>query len=140
MPACLKDCSLFKLMLFPLQKLGAKKDPAGNSLVIQWLRLCASIAGMWVSSLVQELRSHMLCSMAKKQANDKTPARWAGNRAEVCRPQDKSPKHLLSLVEKVLVGTPKDGQKIADLILLTVLFCAGMCHLCFSDPICRMGI
>lgn len=31
--ACLKECSLFKLTLLQLQKLGLKKDPTGNSQV-----------------------------------------------------------------------------------------------------------
>ena len=35
-----------------------------NSLVIQWLRLCTSNAGVWVQSLVRELISHSLCSVA----------------------------------------------------------------------------
>ena len=38
-----------------------------TSLVVQWVRLYAPNAGgPWVRSLVRELRSHMLCGMAKK--------------------------------------------------------------------------
>ena len=37
----------------------------GTSLVVQWLRLCASTAGAQVRSLVGELRSHMPLCMAK---------------------------------------------------------------------------
>ena len=33
---------------------------AGTSLAVQWLRLCASSAGLWVPSFVRELSSHML--------------------------------------------------------------------------------
>ena len=61
----------------------------------------------------------------------------------MCYQWDKNPKHIsLSLVEKVLVVTPKDGQKLTDLVPLTLPFCAGpgMCHLCLSGPIYRMGM
>ena len=34
-----------------------RKTKLGTSLIVQWLRLCASIAGAWVQSLVQELIS-----------------------------------------------------------------------------------
>ena len=34
----------------------------GTSLAVRWLRL----QGAWVRSLVEELRFHMLCSVAKK--------------------------------------------------------------------------
>lgn len=96
---------------------------------------------MWVWSLVQELRSHVPCRMAKKQANEQTRPRLDGQATGLkCAVSRMSPRHLLSLVEKVLVATPKGEQKVADLILLAVLFCTGMCHLRFSDPICRMGI
>ena len=37
----------------------------GNSLVVQWLRLCAVIAMAWVQSLVRKLRSHKSHSTAK---------------------------------------------------------------------------
>ena len=37
----------------------------GTSLVVQWLRLCASNAGVRVPSLVGELRSHTLWGMVK---------------------------------------------------------------------------
>ena len=30
-----------------------------TSLVVQWLRICLPVQGMWVQSLVGELRSHM---------------------------------------------------------------------------------
>ena len=36
-----------------------KKPRTGTSLVIQWLRLHLPMQGMWVGSLVRELRSHM---------------------------------------------------------------------------------
>ena len=43
-----------------------KKTLSGNSMVVQRLRLGTFTAGTLVSSLVGELRSHKLCSMAKK--------------------------------------------------------------------------
>ena len=43
-----------------------KKNP-GNSLAVQWLGLSAFTVGAWVQSLVRELKSHKLCSMAKKK-------------------------------------------------------------------------
>ena len=49
----------------------SKKTEIGNSLVVQWLGLCASTAGDTGQSLVRELRSHMLCSTAKKKKRKK---------------------------------------------------------------------
>ena len=43
------------------------KISLGTSLVVQWLRPCASTAGTRVRSLVRKLRSRMLCSAAKKK-------------------------------------------------------------------------
>ena len=43
------------------------KRCTGTCLEIQWLRLGAFTVGAWVQSLVRELRSHMLCGMAKKK-------------------------------------------------------------------------
>ena len=37
-----------------------KIQQEGTSLVIQWLRICLVMQGMWVRSLVRELRFHML--------------------------------------------------------------------------------
>ena len=46
---------------------------SGTSLVVQWLRFHASTTERWVQFLLGELRSHMLCSIAKasktKQSN-----------------------------------------------------------------------
>ena len=42
------------------------KTPPGTSLEVLWLRLHASTKGAQVQSLVQELRSCMLCGMTKK--------------------------------------------------------------------------
>ena len=39
----------------------------GTSLVVQWLRRRPSTAGAWIQSLVRELRSCMLRSVAKKK-------------------------------------------------------------------------
>ena len=38
----------------------------GISLAVQWLRLCLSMQGVWVRSLVGELRSHMPCGRKGK--------------------------------------------------------------------------
>ena len=35
------------------------QNPPGTSLVVQWLRICLPMQGMWVWSLVEELISHM---------------------------------------------------------------------------------
>ena len=37
-----------------------------TSLVVQWLDSVLLIQGMWIQSLARELRSYILCSMAKK--------------------------------------------------------------------------
>ena len=37
-----------------------KIQQEGTSLVVQWLRICLVMQGMWVRSLVRELRSHVL--------------------------------------------------------------------------------
>ena len=36
-----------------------KRDNGRISLVVQWLRLGLAMQGVWVQSLVEELRSHM---------------------------------------------------------------------------------
>ena len=41
----------------------------GTSLVVQWLRICLPMQGMWVWPLVGELRSHMPHCTAKKKNN-----------------------------------------------------------------------
>ena len=58
---------------------GLKMQITGNSLVVQWLGLRASTAGLqgtWVRPLVGELRSCMLCGVAKKQTKKQTGS-WA---------------------------------------------------------------
>ena len=39
---------------------------SGTSLVEKWLRICLSVQGIWVWSLVRELRSYKPCGTAKK--------------------------------------------------------------------------
>ena len=39
--------------------------------MVQWLRFCLPIQGMWVPSLLQELRSHMSCGQNKTKQNVK---------------------------------------------------------------------
>ena len=41
----------------------------GTSLVVQWLRPCLPMQGLWVQSLVRELRSHMPCMPKAKTYN-----------------------------------------------------------------------
>ena len=41
--------------------------PLGTSLAVQWLRLRLPIQGVWVRSLVRELRSHMRHSQKTKK-------------------------------------------------------------------------
>ena len=36
-----------------------EEKETGTSLVIQWLRVCLPLQGMWVQSLVRELGFHM---------------------------------------------------------------------------------
>ena len=40
----------------------SEESSFGISLVVQWLRICIAIQGMWVQSLVRELKSHILRS------------------------------------------------------------------------------
>ena len=49
-----------------------KKFSQGTSLVVWWLRMCASIGGGMGLSLAGELRSHMPCSVAKNKNKQKT--------------------------------------------------------------------
>ena len=37
-----------------------KEGLRGASLLVQWLGICPPMQGMWVRSLITELRSHML--------------------------------------------------------------------------------
>ena len=42
-----------------------------TSLVIQWLRICFALQGMWVRSLIRELASHRLwCNEANVATTD----------------------------------------------------------------------
>ena len=38
---------------------GVKPETEGTPLVVPWLRTCHGVQGMWVRSLIRELRSHM---------------------------------------------------------------------------------
>ena len=40
-------------------RLNNNKPAGGTSLVVQWLRILLPIQGVWVQSLVRELRSHV---------------------------------------------------------------------------------
>ena len=61
-----------------------KKLILGNSLAVQWLRLCTSTAGAQVWYLIRELRSHMPHRVAKKdcaqgcleQEESRIPITW----------------------------------------------------------------
>ena len=43
----------------------------GTSLAVQWLRLCLPMQGVWVRSLVGELRSHMPLSQKNQNIKQK---------------------------------------------------------------------
>ena len=57
-----------------------KKQGSGSSLVVHWLRFCASTAGAWVLFLVGELRFHIPSHSAKKQKKKNRAAdfEWGG--------------------------------------------------------------
>ena len=45
---------------------GTKKNAyLENSLVVQWLKICLPMKGVWVRSLVGEVRAHMPCGTAE---------------------------------------------------------------------------
>ena len=46
-------------MIFSSAEKKKKNSSAGPSLVVQWLRICLSMQGIQVQSLVGELRSHL---------------------------------------------------------------------------------
>ena len=54
-------------MLKTLATIKSKHLQTGNSLVVQWLGLCAFTARAQVQSLVRELRSHKPLGAAKKK-------------------------------------------------------------------------
>ena len=56
--------------LFSLPR-GHVKLNLGTSLVVQWLRICLSMQGVWVRSLVGELGSHMPHGQKKTKQNIK---------------------------------------------------------------------
>ena len=43
-----------------------RSDHPGTSMTAHWVRLCLPMQGLWVPSLVGELRSHMLCNQKTK--------------------------------------------------------------------------
>ena len=45
--------------MLPLLRLKVQDLHHRTSLAVQWLRLCLPMQGVWVRSLVMELRSHM---------------------------------------------------------------------------------
>ena len=49
-----------------------------------WLRLHVSMQGVWVWSLVGELRSNMLCGMAKKKRKGHSVLFWGGKLRSQC--------------------------------------------------------
>ena len=55
---CLKECKLVQPLWKTVQRL-LKRLKIGTSLVVQWLRICLAIYGMWVGSPVREQRSHI---------------------------------------------------------------------------------
>ena len=78
-------CNFSSLSLRGLVYLGGRernnqsKGIWGTTLTIQCLRLHVSTAEVWVQSLVGELGSHMIRSVAKKKGGDLSPAgAWHG--------------------------------------------------------------
>ena len=51
-----------------------QRADSGTSLVVRWLRLYLPMQGLWVQSLVAELRSHVSPSQKKKKNQHKTEA------------------------------------------------------------------
>ena len=60
------SCLSLELSLYLSLSAGPKIRGLGTSLELQWLRLHHANAGGMGLSLVRELRSHMLCSKAKR--------------------------------------------------------------------------
>ena len=83
--------------------LGTGRD-LGTSLVVQWLRLCASTEGAWVRSVVRELRSHMPPSAAEKK---KQPSLDTGHDLDKAR----RPRIQLLVTEMYLEGITPRGCK-----------------------------
>ena len=50
---------VLEVFFFFLIEVFLKGDNGRTSLVVQWLRLGLAMQGVWVQSLVEELRSHM---------------------------------------------------------------------------------
>ena len=48
-----------QLKRFSTHFISALKNGAGNTLAAQWLKLCLQMQGVWIQSLIGELRSHM---------------------------------------------------------------------------------
>ena len=65
-----------KLVLL-IPKLLCKETSIGTSLVVQWLRFCLPVQGLWVWSLVRELGSHMPQSVVQNNNNN--------NNNNICR-------------------------------------------------------
>ena len=65
------DILIFSYLIFKISNLHFSKNYSierGTSPAIQWLKPCASNAGLQIQSLVGELRFHVLCGMAKKKS------------------------------------------------------------------------
>lgn len=65
--------ALLKLDKIVYILLSSQKSPGDSSLMVQWLRLHASLQGR-ASILVGELRSHMLHDIAKKKVKNRVPS------------------------------------------------------------------
>ena len=81
------------LQNFRLQKLVLQIEGRGNSLVVQWLGLCAFTFGAQVRILVGELRSRKLCSIARKKK--KNEGRGVANLTLLDTPKEPFTKKLL---------------------------------------------
>lgn len=55
---CIKFCMRESTLFGRIRKCLVKISKQGTSLAVQWLRFCAFNAGIWIWSMVEELRSH----------------------------------------------------------------------------------
>ena len=90
----------------------SNKKEHGNSLVVQWLGLCAFTAGAQVQSLVGELRTYKLRSVAKlkKKKTKKTHRKQKNNKKEQTTWIDDIKRNNLA-ESKTIRSTKKAGHQ-----------------------------
>ena len=84
----------------------------GNSLVVQWLGLCALTAGAQVQSLVEELRSHKPHSRAKKKKKKKNVLLKETILAQVKQYPKKLIKQILSKSNNIITSVLRQQIQI----------------------------